>query len=107
MLSIQHYRLKPINCTCFITFPLSPLAVTVIHGEFVDLPPNGFLRSLAEEETTLPCRYQPSEGGLIVQVEWFKDGEQIIIAHHKDGQSGEWTLWYLQVTLSILCRVLE
>ncbi|KAG7240127.1 hypothetical protein INR49_027982 [Caranx melampygus] len=67
--------------------------VTVIHGEFLELPPDGFLRSLAEEETVLPCRYQPSEGDTVVQVTWFKDMEQIITAHHINGQTafGTWS----------------
>uniref|UniRef100_A0A3B4V2R5 Nectin cell adhesion molecule 4a n=1 Tax=Seriola dumerili TaxID=41447 RepID=A0A3B4V2R5_SERDU len=72
----------------------SPLSVTVIHGEFMGLPPNGSLRSLAEEETVLPCRYQPSESGVVVvQVTWYKETEQIITAHHINGQTafGTWS----------------
>ncbi|XP_022607983.1 nectin-4-like isoform X1 [Seriola dumerili] len=68
--------------------------VTVIHGEFMGLPPNGSLRSLAEEETVLPCRYQPSESGVVVvQVTWYKETEQIITAHHINGQTafGTWS----------------
>ncbi|GLD64050.1 nectin-4-like isoform X1 [Lates japonicus] len=72
--------------------------VTVIQGEFVDLPPNGSIRSLAEEETVLPCHYQASGSDVVVQVTWYKeksDGtkEQIILAHHTNGQTafGPWS----------------
>ncbi|XP_038587271.1 nectin-4 [Micropterus salmoides] len=71
--------------------------VTVIKGDFVDLPPNNPIRSLAEEETVLPCRYQPSGDDVVVQVTWLKDKpdatkEQIITAHHTNGQTafGTW-----------------
>ncbi|KAK9524504.1 hypothetical protein VZT92_016895 [Zoarces viviparus] len=72
--------------------------VTVIWGDFVDLPPNDSLLSLAEEETVLPCRYQPPGETVVVQVSWYKeklDGtkEQIILAHHSNGQTafGAWS----------------
>lgn len=66
----------------------------------MDLPPNGSMRSLAEEETVLPCHYQPSGNDVVVQVTWYKeksDGtkEQIILAHHINGQTGQLTLWLL------------
>ncbi|XP_059211473.1 nectin-4 [Centropristis striata] len=71
--------------------------VTVIQGEFMDLPPNGAILSMAEEETVLPCRYQ-SPDETVVQVTWSKeksDGtkEQIITAHHENGQTafGTWS----------------
>uniref|UniRef100_A0A3Q3Q5Z9 Ig-like domain-containing protein n=1 Tax=Monopterus albus TaxID=43700 RepID=A0A3Q3Q5Z9_MONAL len=74
--------------------------VYIWSGEFVELPPNNFLRSLAEEETILPCRYQPKkgDGGVVVQVTWYKKKpdatkEQIITAHHTNGQTafGTWS----------------
>lgn len=79
------------------TWPSSP-SVTVIKGDFVDLPPNNPIRSLAEEETVLPCRYQPSGDDVVVQVTWLKDKpdatkEQIITAHHTNGQTGQMALW--------------
>ncbi|KAL7374525.1 hypothetical protein ABVT39_002332 [Epinephelus coioides] len=71
--------------------------VTVIQGDFVDLPPKDPILSLAEEETILPCRYQPTDETL-VQVTWYKeksdgDKEQIITAHHTNGQTafGAWS----------------
>ncbi|XP_039996373.1 nectin-4 [Xiphias gladius] len=73
--------------------------VTAIQGEFVELPPNAFVRSLAEDETVLPCRYKPSETNVVVvQVTWYKEKpdatkEQIITAHHINGQTafGPWS----------------
>lgn len=71
---------------CFI------FLVTVIHGDFVELPLDEPIRSLAEEETVLPCVYQLSEDNVVVQVTWYKvkpDGkEQIITAHNVNGQTG-------------------
>ncbi|CAM9149350.1 unnamed protein product, partial [Lampetra planeri] len=74
----------------------SPL-VPVTQGDFVDLPPSEPILSLADEETVLPCRYQPSEN-VVVQVTWYKgkpEGtkEQIITAHHMNGQTafGTWS----------------
>ncbi|TNM93498.1 hypothetical protein fugu_001674 [Takifugu bimaculatus] len=48
--------------------------------------------SLADQETVLPCRYQPDAGVQVVQVTWYKehsDGtkEQIITAHQTNGQT--------------------
>lgn len=70
----------------------------VVQGDFVDPPPNESLRSLAEEETVLPCRYQVTEGNVVVQVTWYKEKpdstkEQIILAHHVNGQTafGSWS----------------
>uniref|UniRef100_UPI003AB0BF22 nectin-4 n=1 Tax=Centroberyx gerrardi TaxID=166262 RepID=UPI003AB0BF22 len=76
-------------------------AVTLVQGDFVEPPPSHSMRSLAEEETILPCRYQldpaEEEKNVLVQVTWYKerpDGtkEQIIAAHNTDGQttSGLW-----------------
>lgn len=47
----------------------------------------------AEERVLLPCKFLPSEEEVIVQVTWTctkPDGseEQIITAHHQDGQQG-------------------
>lgn len=56
------------------------------------------MRSLAEEETVLPCVYQPSPEETMVQVTWSKEKsggakEQIILAHHINGQTtfGSWS----------------
>ncbi|XP_061620453.1 nectin-4 isoform X6 [Phyllopteryx taeniolatus] len=68
----------------------------VTRGEFVERPRDDSLRSVAEEETVLPCRFQPTDS-VVVQVTWFKqtsDGwEQIITAHRVDGQTafGTWS----------------
>lgn len=64
----------------------------------MDLPPDKSILSMAEEETVLPCRYQPETGQTVVQVTWNKekpDGteEQIITAHHINGQTGWLALW--------------
>ncbi|KAL7374526.1 hypothetical protein ABVT39_002332 [Epinephelus coioides] len=76
---------------------LCVLGIFVIQGDFVDLPPKDPILSLAEEETILPCRYQPTDETL-VQVTWYKeksdgDKEQIITAHHTNGQTafGAWS----------------
>lgn len=66
--------------------------VSVSRGDFVELPSSDPIRSLAEEETVLPCRYAPTADVQVVQVTWYKetpDGkEQIITAHHSNGQTG-------------------
>nr|XP_061816332.1 nectin-4-like [Nerophis lumbriciformis] len=71
--------------------------VAVVLCEFVEQPPNDAILSLAEDETVLPCRYQPGKN-VVVQVTWYKettDGvkEQIITAHHTNGQTafGMWS----------------
>lgn len=61
------------------------------QGDFVDHP-SELIRSLADGETILPCRYESSEN-VVVQVTWSKetpDGtkEQIITAHNTNGQTG-------------------
>ncbi|KAM4536423.1 nectin-4 isoform 2-T2 [Odontesthes bonariensis] len=70
--------------------------VAEIHGEFVDSPPKS-LRSMAEEETFLPCQYQPADGNVVVQVTWYREKsdatkDQIITIHHMNGQTafGTW-----------------
>ncbi|XP_041820516.1 nectin-4 isoform X2 [Chelmon rostratus] len=72
--------------------------VAVIRGDFVDIPANNPMRSLAEEETVLPCLYQPDADTVVVQVTWYKEKpdatkEQIITAHHDSGQTafGTWS----------------
>ncbi|XP_076581230.1 nectin-4 isoform X1 [Chaetodon auriga] len=72
--------------------------VAVIDGDFLDLPTNDPIRSLAEEETVLSCRYQPVADNVVVQVTWYKEKsdatkEQIITAHHTNGQTafGTWS----------------
>lgn len=47
----------------------------------------------AEESVILPCKFQPSKEEVVVQVIWMRikpDGtqDQIITAHHQDGQQG-------------------
>lgn len=66
----------------------------MIEGNFVDLPSSDPILSLADEETVLPCRYQPDAGVQIVQVTWYKENsddtkEQIITAHQTNGQTGQ------------------
>ncbi|XP_073346733.1 nectin-4 [Pagrus major] len=69
------------------------LVVVGVQGVFVKPPqPVTSLRSLAESETRLPCRYQVEAGEKVVQVTWFKelpDGgkDQIITAHFTDGHT--------------------
>ncbi|XP_075890073.1 nectin-4-like isoform X2 [Nelusetta ayraudi] len=71
--------------------------VPVIRGEFVKLPSSDPIRSLAEEETVLPCLYAPATDVQVVQVTWYKDTadgkEQIITAHNTNGQTafGAWS----------------
>ncbi|XP_077400736.1 nectin-4-like [Vanacampus margaritifer] len=72
--------------------------IAVTRGEFVDRPPDDSIYSLAEKETVLPCHFRPKEMmELVVQVTWYKetwdDWEQIITAHHIDGQTafGAWS----------------
>ncbi|KAM3857826.1 nectin-4 [Diretmus argenteus] len=66
-------------------------------GDFLQPPLSHSMRSLAEEETVLPCRYQVEGDDVMVQVTWYKlrpDGtkEQIIAAHRVDGQTA-FGLW--------------
>ncbi|XP_066536425.1 nectin-4 isoform X2 [Hoplias malabaricus] len=61
--------------------------VCVNGGKFVE-PSSPDMTSVAEEETLLPCQFQPSEEQ-VVQVIWTKENdgtkEQIITAHHQEG----------------------
>uniref|UniRef100_A0A3Q1ENW0 Nectin cell adhesion molecule 4 n=1 Tax=Acanthochromis polyacanthus TaxID=80966 RepID=A0A3Q1ENW0_9TELE len=73
-------------------------SLSVIHAEFVQPSPNEALRSLAEEETVLPCVYRPNVSDTVVQVTWYKEKpdttrEQIILAHHLEGYTafGTWS----------------
>ncbi|XP_051800076.1 nectin-4 [Acanthochromis polyacanthus] len=77
---------------------LCVLRIFVIHAEFVQPSPNEALRSLAEEETVLPCVYRPNVSDTVVQVTWYKEKpdttrEQIILAHHLEGYTafGTWS----------------
>lgn len=92
----------------------------MIQGNFVDLPSNDPIRSLAEEETVLPCCYQPAEGAQLVQVTWYKEApdatkEQIIIAHKTNGQTGQFSMEPLELvalslkswSLCIRCHMLN
>ncbi|XP_036940534.1 nectin-4 isoform X2 [Acanthopagrus latus] len=69
------------------------LVVVGVRGVFVEPPqPVTSLRSLAESETRLPCRYQVEDGEKVVQVTWFKElpgggKDQIITAHFMDGHT--------------------
>ncbi|XP_030259631.1 nectin-4 isoform X2 [Sparus aurata] len=69
------------------------LVVVGVQSVFVEPPqPVISLRSLAESETRLPCRYQVEEGEKVVQVTWFKElpgggKDQIITAHFTDGHT--------------------
>ncbi|XP_061665070.1 nectin-4 isoform X2 [Syngnathoides biaculeatus] len=69
--------------------------MSVTRGEFAEQPREDSLRALAEEETVLPCRFQPTDS-VVVQVTWSKETregwEQIVTAHHIDGQTafGTW-----------------
>ncbi|XP_068604913.1 nectin-4 [Brachionichthys hirsutus] len=69
------------------------LWAVAVQSVFVEPPqPAVTLRSLADGETRLPCRYQVEAGEKVVQVTWFKellDGskEQIITAHFTDGHT--------------------
>ncbi|XP_060887122.1 nectin-4 isoform X2 [Labrus mixtus] len=81
-----------------LTLCLCVLRICVIQGGFVDLPSEDPIRSLAEEETALPCRYKPSGDDVVVQVTWYKESadsskDQIITAHHTNGQTafGSWS----------------
>lgn len=81
-----------------LTLCLCGLQISGVQGEFLDVPPGEAVRSLAEEETVLPCVYQPTSDETTVQVTWSKekrDGskEQIILAHHLNGQTafGAWS----------------
>ncbi|KAI5609585.1 nectin-4 isoform X2 [Silurus asotus] len=69
--------------------PLTSL-VCVTGGTLVE-PTSANVYTTAEEGVILPCKVLPSEGEVIVQVIWMHikpDGseEQIITAHHEDGQ---------------------
>uniref|UniRef100_A0A8C5H9Z8 Nectin-4-like n=1 Tax=Gouania willdenowi TaxID=441366 RepID=A0A8C5H9Z8_GOUWI len=72
---------------------------TGTRADFVGPSSEKLIRSLSEDETILPCRYQPSEKGQVnVQVTWYKEKldqskEQIITAHHISGQTafGSWS----------------
>ncbi|KAF1380413.1 hypothetical protein PFLUV_G00163470 [Perca fluviatilis] len=81
------------GCLCVLW-----IFVTMIQGDFVDVPSEDPIRSLAEVKTTLPCLYQPTGTDTVVQVTWYKEKpdatkEQIITAHFTDGQTafGMWS----------------
>lgn len=66
-----------------------------MQADFEEPPqPVSSLRSFAEGETRLPCRYRAEGEEKVVQVTWYKelpDGskDQIITAHFTDGQTGK------------------
>lgn len=78
-----------------IKWSISFSAVSWVQGVFVEpSEPITSMRSLAEGETRLPCRYQAVEEEKVVQVTWFKEHangtkEQIITAHFMDGHTGK------------------
>ncbi|KAJ0006325.1 hypothetical protein NQD34_013598 [Periophthalmus magnuspinnatus] len=81
-----------------IALSLCILQISVVGADFSDVPPGDAVRSLAEQETVLPCVYKPTQEETTVQVTWSKersDGtkEQIILAHHINGQTafGAWS----------------
>lgn len=58
----------------------------------VDQPTKLSLRSVEDQETTLPCQHKPNGEDVVVQVTWSKvnpDGskDQMITAHFTDGQT--------------------
>ncbi|XP_074544021.1 nectin-4 isoform X2 [Halichoeres trimaculatus] len=73
--------------------PLLLLIALGVQSVFVEPPePVTSLRSMAEAQTRLPCRYQVQTGEKVVQVTWYKElpggsKEQIITAHFKDGHT--------------------
>lgn len=72
--------------------------VCVNGGEFVK-PPSSTVYASAEENVVLPCKFLPSDSDVVIQVIWMHvkpDGteEQIITAHHVDGQLGTKHLLY-------------
>ncbi|XP_055363125.1 nectin-4 isoform X2 [Betta splendens] len=91
-----------LNAACLCVCVLLVFAAAA-PGIFVGRPLNGTLQSLAEKETVLPCRYQPGEGNLIVQVTWFKASEMIITAtndatnQHSSGQTATFGTWASRV----------
>ncbi|CAL8343176.1 unnamed protein product [Merluccius merluccius] len=72
---------------------LLAVVVVVLESSFVEPPePDFALRSLAEDETRLPCHYQAEQGEKVVQVTWHKvltggTKEQIITAHFSEGHT--------------------
>lgn len=76
------------------------LPVTALQGNFVDVPSSDEpILALADEETVLPCHYQPEAGVQVVQVTWYKENsddtkEQIITAHQTNGQTGVLSLLF-------------
>ncbi|XP_070710600.1 nectin-4 [Pempheris klunzingeri] len=86
-----------LNCLCVCLCVLR-IFVTVTQGDVADLPPGNVIRSLADDETVLPCNYKSTQDVVNVQVTWYKeehDGNkvQIITAHHINGQTafGTWS----------------
>ncbi|KAM4605171.1 nectin-4 isoform 1-T2 [Polymixia lowei] len=66
--------------------------VVCVRSSFVEPPqPDTSLRTLAESQTRLPCRYQVEESDKVVQVSWYKEipggKEPIITAHYLDGHT--------------------
>lgn len=92
------YSLNTNSWTLYVlSFPSPPL-VSEIHGDFLDPPKKDPIRTLAEDETVLPCRYQPTADNVVVQVTWYKEKpdstkDQIITAHHTNGQTGQLSAW--------------
>ncbi|XP_037537717.1 nectin-4 [Nematolebias whitei] len=83
-------------CLCVL------FCVTVVQGQMqtasVDQPTKLSLRSVEDQETTLPCHHEPKGDDVVVQVTWSKvnpDGskDQMITAHFTDGQTtfGSWS----------------
>lgn len=76
----------------FLSLSIRLVVACVNGGSFVN-PPSSTVYTAAEENVLLPCTFQPSKGEVVIQVIWTHikpDGteEQIITAHHQDGQLG-------------------
>ncbi|KAK3534490.1 hypothetical protein QTP86_015158 [Hemibagrus guttatus] len=64
--------------------------IACVCGKFLQPPPSLELLSFAEEETRLPCKFEPQEGDRVVQVTWSAEKsngekEQIITRHMTEG----------------------
>ncbi|XP_040037113.2 nectin-4 isoform X1 [Gasterosteus aculeatus] len=82
-------------CICVLC-----IFVPGMWGDFVELSQANPILSRAEEETVLACHYQPTDE-TVVQVTWYKEKpdatkEQIITAHHTNGQTAFGT-WHQRV----------
>lgn len=75
-----------------LTLSICLVVVYVNGGNFVS-PLSLTVYASAEESVLLPCKFQPSNEEVVIQVIWTHikpDGteEQVMTAHHRDGQLG-------------------